>query len=139
MLRAWEDARRAAQKLRADESALRAERAGLLASPPDKSFEEIDRELADAEAAFQSAAKRAQALERISRAAEALAGASDAAVTSVMRADLERTLAAMTADRHTRLEMDGAIPRALAPAGGRIGRESLSGERATPSPSRCAW
>ena len=58
LLRAWEDARRAAQKLRADESALRAERAGLLASPPDKSSEETDRELADAEAAFQSRRER---------------------------------------------------------------------------------
>ena len=126
-LRAWEDARRAAQKLRADESTLRAERAGLLAHSPDKSSEETDRELADAEAAFQWIAKRAQAHERISRAAEALAGASDAAVTSVMRADLERTLAAMTADRYARLEMEGALPRAIAARGGTsLGWELLS-------------
>jgi DNA repair protein SbcC/Rad50 len=126
-LRAWDDAAQRAQSLRAAESALAADRQVLAANPPDRSSEELVADLSGAEADFDSTLRGAQALERVARAADELAGGSDSAVTSVMGADLEATLSAMTSQRHGRVEMDGAVPRALAPAGGaRLGRELLS-------------
>ncbi len=126
-LKAWDDAVQKAQGHRASESALVADRRVLTANPPDRSSEELAADLAEADSGFESSLRRSQALERIARAAEDLAGGSDAAVTAVMRADMEKTLSAMTAERYARVEMDGAVPRALAPPGGaRLGRELLS-------------
>ncbi len=126
-LRAWEAARQKVQELRASEGALRAERAGLAAKPPEMSSEEAAAQLSDAEAELSAVSRRSQALERISRAADDLSRGSDSAVTSVMRADLEKTLAGMTAGRYTSVDMDGALPRAVAArAGPRLGWELLS-------------
>lgn len=117
-LRAWEAARQRAQELRASEGALRAERAGLAARPPEMSAEEAAAQLSDAEAELSAVNRRSQALERISRAADDLSRGSDSAVSSVMRADLEKTLAGMTSGRYTSVDMDGALPRAVAARGG---------------------
>jgi exonuclease SbcC len=126
-LHAWEEAGQAAQSFRRAEAGLVSQRDALLAAPPDQSPEELEGLCADAEAAFAAARRGAQALERVSRAAADLAGGSDSAVTSVMRAGLEQTLAAMTEGRYARVELEGAVPRTVAQqGGGSIGRELLS-------------
>lgn len=126
-LHAWEEAGQAAQSFRRAEAGLASQREALVGAPPDQSPEELEGACADAEAAFAAALRGAQALQRVSRAASDLVGGSDSAVTSVMRAGLEQVLAAMTAGRYARVELEGAVPRTVAQAGGgSIGRELLS-------------
>ena len=126
-LRAWEAAQGEAQSLRAEEIGLRERRFGLEARAPDQSSEELAGLLADSQGQLQAVLRRGESLERISRIAGELLGGSDSTVASVMRRDLEKTLAAMTGGRHAGVEMDGALPRGLADGdGARLGRDLLS-------------
>ncbi len=126
-LRAWEAAQADAQRLRAEEGGLRERRSGLEARAPDQSSEELAGLLAQSQAHLQAVLRRGECIERISRIAGELLDGSDSTVTSVMRRDLEKTLAAMTAGRHAKIDMEGALPHGLADSdGARLGRDLLS-------------
>lgn len=123
----WEAARESAAAARVRESGLRGRICGMQDAAPEQSSEEISASLAEAEAALAAAQRRGEALLRIEKAAEGIAGASDAAVGTAMRADLEKSLAAMTGGRYASVQMEGTLPSGIVPAGGvPVGRKLLS-------------
>jgi exonuclease SbcC len=126
-LRRWEAARDSAAASRVRESGLRGRISGMQDAAPEQSSEELAAELAEAESGFAAALRRGEALLRVEKAAAGITGASDAAVGTAMRADLEKTLAAMTGGRYASVEMEGTLPSAVLPAGGvRVDRKLLS-------------
>jgi DNA repair exonuclease SbcCD ATPase subunit len=94
---------------------------------PEQSSEELAAGLAEAEAGLAAALRRGEALQRIEKVAEGIAGASDAAVGTAVRADLEKTLAAMTGGRYAAVEMEGTLPSGVVATGEvPVGRKLLS-------------
>lgn len=118
-LTAYEKARDDAKALADERARLSDRKRELEVKAPGETAEELAAPLRDAEAAFETALRRGRALERISRTADALLLESDSAVFRGMQAELDPLIQAMSLGRHSRVDMDGTLPRGLADGSGR--------------------
>jgi exonuclease SbcC len=126
-LRAYEKARADLAECAAEVGHLRGRKEELDKGAPPLSAEEIALQVKDAEDAFDSELRRAQALDRLHAHSEELLGADESSVYSGLRERLEESVAAMTLGRHRGVEMDGSLPRGLTDAtGGTVAWEWLS-------------
>ncbi len=126
-IRGYEQKREEAKKASEERTALLQRKSALEASAPESSAEELCEQQKEAEARFQTAVRRGDAVRRVSALTEKLLAQGDAAVFSGIRAELEGMVARMTGNRYGKVEMDGSLPRALAAGkGGELGWERLS-------------
>ncbi len=113
-LQDFEHEQREQTDLRVARERLEGDKRALTAQAPDQSSEELASLLGEAEEALQAARRRGAALQRVEAARVEALGAGEAALYDGMRGRLQETLAAMTAGRHARVTLEGAMPAALA-------------------------
>jgi exonuclease SbcC len=96
-------------------------------APGYQSAEELAVQLQDARDSFDGDLRRAEALDRLLTRSAALMRTSDNAVFTGMKVQLSAMIRAMTTGRHAEIEMEGAVPVALAGESGKsVAWEQLS-------------
>jgi DNA repair protein SbcC/Rad50 len=117
-LKEFETAQADLARLRVELRGLQVRKEELAKTGPDQSAEELAVLAKDAEEAFQACLRRGEALDRIRTEARRLLGAGDTGLYDGMRVRLEEILSRMTGGRHARVSLAGALPAAVADAGG---------------------
>jgi len=86
------------------------QRIQLEAKSPDRSVEEFERDLAEAEEKFNAELKKGMAIARIKKVTEELLGEMDEGTYSVLEQDVAELMQKMTGGRYEEVEMEESVP-----------------------------
>jgi exonuclease SbcC len=117
-LLAFDRAQKEQADLRVEHAEIEGDKRALAERAPDQSAEELAGLVKDAEETFATEKRRGEALQRVEAARLEALGAGESVLYDGMRDRLEKTLARMTAGRHTRVILEGSMPSALSDGNG---------------------
>ena len=109
----FEEAQASLTSLKVELRGLQVQKEALEKDAPDESAEERAAGVKEAEAVFQSALRRGEALRRIHLLSTSLLEKSNSVVHSGLKGRMDDMVSVMTEGRHDRVDMEGSLPRGL--------------------------